>query len=76
MKVPLSALFRQGDDWALFRIVDGRAVLTLIEVGHRNREAAEVLSGLEVGERVILHPSDRVHDGVAVSERPDASATR
>ncbi len=76
MRVPLSALFRQGDDWATFRIEDGRATLTLIKVGHRNREAAEVLSGLKAGDRVVLHPSDRVHDGVAVAERPAASATR
>ena len=30
---------------------------------------AEVLSGLSPGDRVILHPSDRVRKGVAVSER-------
>jgi len=76
MRVPLSALFRLGDDWAVFRMVDGEAVLTTIKVGHRNREAAQVLSGLKAGERVILHPSDRVHDGVAVAERPSASKTR
>jgi len=76
LRVPLGALFRQGDDWAVFRVVDGRAALTLIKVGHRNRAAAEILSGLKPGERVVLHPSDRVHDGVAVAERPDASTTR
>lgn len=76
VRVPLSALFRQGDDWAVFRDADGNAELTLIEIGHRNREAAEVRSGLRPGDRVILHPSDRVHDGVAVSERPAASTTR
>ncbi len=43
---------------------------------HRNREAAEVLSVPKPGEPVILHPSDRVHDGVAVAERPHASTTR
>lgn len=75
-RVPLSALFRQGDDWALFREVDGRAVLTLIEVGHRNREVAEVLSGLQPGDRVLMHPSDRVEDGVAISQRPSATLTR
>jgi len=75
-RVPLSALFRQGDDWAVFRVVDGSVELALIEIGHRNREAAEVRSGLKPGDRVVLHPSDRVHDGVAVAERPIASATR
>jgi HlyD family secretion protein len=76
VRVPLSALFRQGDAWAVFRVADGRAKLALIETGHRNREAAEVLSGLKAADRIILHPSDRVQDGVAVAERPDAGATR
>jgi HlyD family secretion protein len=30
---------------------------------------AEVLSGLSAGDQVVLHPSDRIKDGVAVSER-------
>lgn len=72
LRVPLGALFRKGDNWAVFRFVDGEAVETLIEVGHRNREVAEVISGLKSGDSVILHPSDRVHDGVAVAERPAA----
>jgi HlyD family secretion protein len=76
IRVPLSALFRQGDEWAVFRTVDDRAELTIIDVGHRNREVAEVLSGLKPGDCVVLHPSDRVHDGVAVAERPEASSTR
>jgi len=76
LRVPLSALFRQGDDWALFRFDDGRARLSVVEIGHRNREVGEVLSGLKAGDRVVLHPSDRVHDGVAIENRPDVDATR
>jgi HlyD family secretion protein len=30
---------------------------------------AEVLGGLSAGDTVVLHPSDRVADGVAVAER-------
>jgi HlyD family secretion protein len=30
---------------------------------------AEILSGVAEGDRVVLHPSDRIKDGVAVSER-------
>jgi HlyD family secretion protein len=30
---------------------------------------AEVLSGLSAGDPVVLHPSDRIKKGVAVSER-------
>lgn len=69
LTVPVSALFRKGDDWAVFAIKDGRARATLVQVGRRNNRVAEVLSGVSAGDRVVLHPSDRVIDGVAVAER-------
>jgi hypothetical protein len=37
----------------------------------RNDRLAEVVSGLSEGDRVILHPSDRITDGVVVEERPN-----
>jgi multidrug efflux pump subunit AcrA (membrane-fusion protein) len=40
-----------------------------ILTGHRNSRQAEVLGGLAAGDKVVLHPSDRIKDGVAVSER-------
>jgi len=67
--VPLGALFRQGEAWAVFTIERGRARLRLVEVGPRNARHAEVVGGLVAGERVILYPSDRVLDGVRVTER-------
>jgi len=69
LRVPLSALFRTGNAWAVFEAVDGQARLTTVEIGQRNTEHAEVLNGLESGDRVILHPSDRVTDGVGIAER-------
>jgi len=69
LRVPLSALFRSGNAWAVFEAVDGQARLTTVEIGQRNTEHAEVLNGLESGDRVILHPSDRVTDGVGIAER-------
>jgi HlyD family secretion protein len=69
LTVPVAALFRRGDDWAVFSVKDGRARTTLVKIGHRNARTAEVVSGLEVDDSVILHPSDRVSDGAAVSQR-------
>ncbi|MFZ2158823.1 MAG: HlyD family efflux transporter periplasmic adaptor subunit [Bradyrhizobium sp.] len=69
LSVPVGALFRQGDDWAVFAVKDGRASPTVVSIGHRNGRMAEVLSGLSAGDRVILHPSDRIRKGVPVSER-------
>ena len=67
--VPVAALFRRNENWTVFAVVNGRAHLTTVEVGQRNNRVAEVISGLSVGDRVVLHPSDRIQDGVSVSAR-------
>jgi HlyD family secretion protein len=71
VKVPLGALFRQGPDWAVFVAADdGRARLRKITVGQRNTAEGEIVDELREGERVVLHPSDRIADGVRIAERP------
>lgn len=69
VRVPLGALFRRGDKWAVFKVTANRAEVAEIEIEQKNAELASVIAGLEPGERVILHPSDRVADGVRVEER-------
>ncbi len=69
LQVPLGALFREGDNWAVFVVADGRAERRLVTIGERNVHAAQVIKGLKAGEQVVLHPSDRVHDGVRVEPR-------
>jgi HlyD family secretion protein len=69
LTVPLGALFRRGDEWAVFTLQNGRAHTTVVQIGHRNARSAEVLSGLSQGDEIVLHPSDRVTDGVRVSQR-------
>src|SRR5690606_36777160 len=66
LKVPLGALFRRGDGWAVFRVEDERARLTSVEIAHRGQSEAQLLSGIDAGARVIVHPGDRVEDGVLV----------
>ncbi|HEX6993546.1 MAG TPA: efflux RND transporter periplasmic adaptor subunit [Gammaproteobacteria bacterium] len=69
LRVPVSALFRSGGRWAVFRAIDDTARLTLVEVGRNNGEYAEVLSGLEAGETVVLYPGERVTDGTRIRRR-------
>jgi HlyD family secretion protein len=66
LKVPTSALFRRGDAWAVFVIRDGRAALQPVTIDHSSGLEAEVIGGLEAGDLVIPHPSDRVQAGVEV----------
>ena len=69
LRLPISALFRSNGDWAVFVVEAGVARLRIVEIGHRNTEHAEVITGVSAGETVILHPSDRISDGVLVADR-------
>ncbi|MCB9949240.1 MAG: hypothetical protein H6842_15680, partial [Rhodospirillaceae bacterium] len=69
LKLPLTALFRQGDRWAAYVDEAGRAALRPVALGHISGFEAEVLSGIDAGEQVILHPSDRVGEGTRVRLR-------
>lgn len=67
LAVPISALFRKGSDWAVYKVVDGRASMQVLELGRRNNDNAEVTKGLAAGDEVILHPSDQLANGVRVT---------
>jgi HlyD family secretion protein len=69
LRVPLAALFRRGEQWSVFRVTDGKAVLAPVTIAHRDQQFAEVLDGLSEGDQVIVHPSDQVEDGVSVEPR-------
>jgi HlyD family secretion protein len=69
LKVPSSALFRQGDKWSVFLIEEGKARRREVEVGHRSQFEAEILSGIEEGAEIILHPSNQIEDGASVETR-------
>jgi HlyD family secretion protein len=66
LKVPVSALARVEEEWSVFTVEGGRAVRRRIEIGQRNPLEAEVVSGLDEGAVVIVHPSFEVRDGVRV----------
>jgi HlyD family secretion protein len=63
LKVPVGALFREGEGWALFLAQDGRAEKRAVKVTRRNGVEAMVEDGLEPGARVIVYPSDALRDG-------------
>jgi HlyD family secretion protein len=66
LRAPASAIFRREGDWHVFAAADGRARLRRVEIGHRGPDAVEIRSGLEAGDRLVLHPTDRVEDGVRI----------
>ena len=69
VKVPGSALFRQGDGWAAFLVNGRRAELHAVEVGHRGEREAEIRKGLSPGDTVIVHPPEDLKPGAKVKPR-------
>lgn len=73
LKIPLSALFRRGDEWNVFLAAGGTASRRAVRIGHRSDLEAEVLDGLREGEQVIAHPSNELTDGSRIRVRKPAS---
>jgi HlyD family secretion protein len=69
LTIPVGSLFRKGNDWAVYSVSGGRARTTVVQIGRRNAQTAEVLSGLMLNDRVVLHPSDRIREGSSVAQR-------
>jgi len=68
-KVPSSALFRHGDGWSVFVVENGKAIRRDVEIGHRSQFEAEVLSGINEGAPIIVHPTNQIGDGAKVENR-------
>jgi HlyD family secretion protein len=62
LKVPIGALIRHGEGWAVFQIMNERAVLTPVELGPRNNDEAVLESGPAEGAEVILYPGEDIRD--------------
>jgi HlyD family secretion protein len=71
VQVPLSALFRNNGDWYVFGAEDGVSGRVAVTIGRRNSHAAQVLSGLDAGDKVITHPNDRVQDAAEIVDRAE-----
>ena len=69
LKIPLTALFREGNTWSVFVEQSGRAKVQNVEIGQQNGLEAQIKEGLSEGSQIILHPSNRIVDGVRIRHR-------
>jgi HlyD family secretion protein len=67
--VPVGALFRDGERWAVFVVEAGVARKRTVELGARNQRHAWAAAGVAKGDTVIVYPPDKVHDGARVAPR-------
>jgi len=71
VKVPTSSLFRDGTQWAVYKVVDSTAQRQIVDVGQRSGLEAEVLSGLAEGDQIVVYPSDAIRPGVELARRDE-----
>lgn len=69
LRVPSGAPFRMGNQWKVFVLQRDVGILRDVRMGHNDGRYAEILEGLEVGEKVMVHPPDVLKDGMRVIER-------
>ncbi len=67
--IPSGALFREGNAWKTYVYRGEKAELVEIQAGHSDGRLTEILSGLNAGDEVLLHPPDTVKDGTTVTKR-------
>jgi RND family efflux transporter MFP subunit len=67
--VPLAAVMERGQLQSVFVVEDGVAHTRLVTTGRRTKEAVEVLSGLNAGEKVVLPVPVGLQDGARVEVR-------
>ncbi len=63
LKVASGAVFRRGDQHAVFLARKGRATFQPIGIGRNSGNETEILTGLQDGDEVIIYPGDRISNG-------------
>ncbi len=69
LSAPLTSLFRDGDEWATFVNKAGKAVKRHVRLGHKNDNEAQIISGIEAGDILVLYPSEGIEEGVRITAR-------
>jgi RND family efflux transporter MFP subunit len=67
--IPVAALMDQGQLQSVFVVEDGVAHTRLVTTGRRTKDAVEVLSGLNAGEKLLVPLPQGLQDGARVEVR-------
>jgi multidrug efflux pump subunit AcrA (membrane-fusion protein) len=68
--VPATALVRKGQLTGVY-VVDqsGRARFQLVKTGKQYGDHMEILSGLQKGQVYVVHPDERIQEGIQISDQ-------
>ena len=64
--VPEQSVAMQGEDQIMFKVIDGRAMRTKVEVGQRRDGKVEIIEGISGGDTIVIAGWQRLRDGAAV----------
>ncbi len=64
--VPEQAVAMQGEEQIMFKVVDGRAMRTKVEVGQRREGKVEIIEGVSGADTIVIAGWQRLRDGAAV----------
>jgi membrane fusion protein, multidrug efflux system len=64
--VPEQAVAMQGEDQIMFKVIDGRAMRTKVEVGQRRDGKVEIIEGVSGSDTIVVAGWQRLRDGAAV----------
>lgn len=67
VKVAGSSLFRVGGAWHIFVADGNHAREREVQVGQRNQDEAQILSGLKPGMTVVRYPNNQLADGARIA---------
>ena len=64
--IPSGSLFRIDGDWAVYLIEDEHLVIKKVVVGINNGSQANIIDGLQAGQRVVVYPASDLVSGMKV----------
>jgi membrane fusion protein (multidrug efflux system) len=74
--VPEQAIVPIGEDKFVFKVVDGKAVLTKVTIGERFKGRAQISQGLAAGDTVVTSGQMKIRDGADVTVLPSSDGAQ
>ncbi len=76
ISIPEQAILPRGEKFFIYKVVDGKAALTPVEIGRRVAGQVQIVRGLAPGEEVVIAGQMKLQDGAPVQPiGPPAAGT-
>lgn len=64
--IPEQAIIPRGRDFFVYKVAEGKAALTKVEIGLRRYGSVEIVAGLNPGDTVVVAGQQKLNDGTPV----------